>query len=407
MLLFASMLQAFAVEVSDLENQRLSITYSMKGQTSFDAHYLHQRCFESLEKMNNYYQGFLLRQQGAQEEKSDYVLEVSLSENQKGWTVGYLIRSLWVKGEQSILYQDSFTSLSEQDVLLSTYKLFDQMIEKLNLESPLFEYPVAFIEERGRHNALILSDLLLDYQSVVYETENPLAQICWDRQASSLFFTEITNKGMVLKSLRLDDSSIVEHFTSSLISSMVLSHAGDKLYFIADFTHIPHLYQLNLANGHFKAITSGPQWVSEVATLENSEDLLVTMNRTGNFQVYQLCLDDKKFKKETFTNSFASSGQKKEEELYFLAFDDGDDLSLYQRILVGQKKPLTAGFDVHSFAFSSNHNLLALSISEAGLRQKIALYHKKDQRVIALDSHFPRKNMIFSPIGNLYSIIKK
>lgn len=410
LLLSVSTAAAFSVVVSDLQNNNLTIAYSSQNSENLDSDYLHQVCFEQLKKMSRVYGGFLIQSpKGSPESQIDYYLRVEIQKKSSGWSVEYSLDSAWVQGETGNIYKVAYGDLSERDLIYTTRQVFDEIINKVYNEAGIFEYPLAFVENSSKGYQIVLSDPLFEFEKSIHKSDNPIVELRWDHKAESLFFTEVTDKGMMLKNINLKNLRIKTLYCSSLISSPVVSNDGNYLYFVADFSHLPHMYQLNLKNHHLKSLTSGPLWVSEIHPIPNTNDFTLTANRSGIPQVYTFNPQKISFERMTFLQRFAGNGIiSSTGDMFYISFDQGNNLSLYRKSALGQHHEcLTSKIDISHLDIAQNQTFLGLSVSVNHEKNAIAFLSLKDGRTQIISSKNSRKSLAFSPQPNLNSLVKK
>lgn len=396
--------------VSDVQNNTLTLGYQSKNSLSLDSDYLHEVCLEQFRKMSDLYRGFNIENSEVlSEDSSDYVLSVQITRTSSGWSVHYTLDSIWVQNAGRSLLDLKYQDLTESHLIYTTRRVFDEIIYKIYSEPGIFEYPTAYIEKVGETSHLVLSDLLYQFKTTVYETGNILSEILWDHHGEGLFFTELTSLGTQLNYLDLNTKRVNTLYTSSLISSPILADDSENLYFVADFTHVPHMYQLNRRHHQLKALTWGPLWVSEIQHIPNTNEFSLTTNRSGQPQVYRFNPLKKTYERISFSKKFAGNGiVSTNGDIFYISLDDNKKLSVFRKVLSsGELMQITSEKNVHKMALARNPTLLSFTEAQDYNKEAIGFVSLKDGKVQYIKSNNSQKSLVFSKVPNLYSLMKK
>lgn len=407
--LFPAYCCAFSILVKDVDRRQLSIAYRPTQFKQENVKELERKCFNKLEHMSQLYPTVVFnRYENNAKDDIDYYLDIAISKVKDGWDIQYRLTSAWVEGPAGLMASLSYQSLQEPALLYTTRSFFDLVIHKLFEETGVFEYPMAFVEKKGDYYHIVQSDALLEYEQSLFKTLNPITHLVWDSAGEGLYFTEIGQDTTSLKYIDITSNHQYDLYSSSLINSPVISHKSHRLYFIADFSHIPHIYQLNLNNHHLKSLSSGPLWVGQISSVVEPSDLLVTTNRSGQPQVYQFSSTKGGFEKQSTGGHYAASGQKiSNGDLLFTSFDNDQHLSLYRQTKNSRMiKQLTHDIDIDKVTALVNPHIFALSGSNPHGHLGLYIYNIQHDLTYPLPSENPRSSLVFAPAPSLSVLMK-
>jgi len=213
----------------------------------------------------------------------------------------------WIYSQEGILlYSTKKTVKNDDEFEEVVIGLVEEIIVQLTGEKSILKSAIAYIKHsQNRRYQLILADAFGKNQTILFDDGNFNILPRWSPDASSLLFTSLTGRGSQIKQFDVSNRKVKTLFNYlGKLSGGTWGQNGQEIILTLTKSGNPDLYLLKLRTGKAKQLTfrssseSNPRWSPD------GKRLLFVSNRSGSVQIYQRILRTGEIFRMTFEGSY-------------------------------------------------------------------------------------------------------
>ena len=232
-------------------------------------------------------------------EDSDLVLHLNLVAEKE-------IQAKIFSQEGTLLYSSIKPLNKETTIDELIIALVEEIIIQLTGEKSILKSAIAYVKrDQTNQYKLTLTDTFGKKRRTLYKDKNFNILPRWSPDASSILFTSLTGKGSQIKQLIISSLHVKILFSDlGKLSGGTWSKSGKQIILTLTKSGNPDLYLLQLNGGAAKRLTfrtsseSNPRWSPD------GSRLLFVSNRSGTVQIYQRILASGEIFRMTFEGSY-------------------------------------------------------------------------------------------------------
>ena len=285
----------------------------------------------------------------------------------------------WIYSQEGTLLYTTRKALKNRNLFEeNVIALVEEIIVQLTGEKSILKSAIAYVKHnRNKHYQLILADAFGKNQRLLYEDGNYNILPRWSPDASSLLFTSLTGKGSLIMSYRISDRTIKPLFKDlGKLSGGTWGQNGREIILTLTKAGNPDLFLLKLKSGKAKRLTfrssseSNPRWSPD------GRRLLFVSNRSGTVQIYQRILRTGEIFRMTYEGTYNVEPNWSNDGAY-IVFSGMTEEKKYQIFIMDREgefvQQLTFGSDSAEQPVWSPNGRQILYVSKVGYDQKLFL----------------------------------
>lgn len=303
----------------------------------------------------------------------DYILWLHTDEQKQEITAK--MRSPWQsKGTpqnptELALFEKTFHYKNEAELRQIAHQLSDEVMEKMLGEKGFASYPIAYVVSEQGHYRLCVSDLYHENEKILYESSDPIAGLSWSPDARSIAFVQLGDKAAFLKVVQCHSQRVQRVAQHPYLASPVYSSDQKYLYFIGMSGRVPQIFQHNLLTAEQKIMTTDSAWILDLQPGSDPYHLLVSSERSGNYQIYEFNILSNTYKRLTFHNQPCISGvlNVPRQSLFFCELADKKSLMIERSFIESRSRYVTLIGEAEEMNFAPYPELIVYEQSYQGI----------------------------------------